>query len=59
MSFDPFGVRSEFNTGHGSATLYRLSKKEEAGLWTIGKLPFSIRVLIEAFMRNCDGYTVT
>mgnify|MGYP001814152268 FL=1 len=59
MSFDPFGVRSEFNTGHGSATLYRLSKLEEAGLGTIGKLPFSIRVLLEAVLRNCDGFTVT
>ncbi len=59
MSFDPFGVRSEFNTGHGSATLYRLSKLEDAGLGAIGKLPFSIRVLLEAVLRNCDGFTVT
>jgi aconitate hydratase len=59
VSFDPFGVRSEFNTGHGSATLYRLSKLEEAGLGAIGKLPFSIRVLLEAVLRNCDGFTVT
>ena len=32
MTFDPFGARDQFDTGHGTATLYRLSKLEEAGL---------------------------
>ncbi len=59
MSFDPFGVRSQFNTGHGTATMYRLSKLEEAGLGAISSLPFSIRVLLEAVLRNCDGFSVT
>ncbi len=59
MTFDPFGVRDQFDTGHGSATLYRLSRLEEAGLGEISKLPFSIRVLLEAVLRNCDGFSVT
>ncbi|MGB1926863.1 MAG: aconitate hydratase AcnA, partial [Rubripirellula sp.] len=59
MSFDPFGVRSQFDTGSGQATLYSLQKLEEAGLGNISRLPFSIRVLLEAVLRNCDGFTVT
>ena len=59
VSFDPFGVRSQFDTGAGQATLYSLKKLEEAGLGAISKLPFSIRVLLEAVLRNCDGFTVT
>ncbi|MBL6726016.1 MAG: aconitate hydratase AcnA [Rubripirellula sp.] len=59
MSFDPFGVRSQFDTGSGQATLYSLKKLEEAGLGAISRLPFSIRVLLEAVLRNCDGFTVT
>ena len=59
MSFDPFGVRSQFDTGSGQATLYSLKKLEEAGHGAISELPFSIRVLLEAVLRNCDGFTVT
>ncbi|TWU47209.1 Aconitate hydratase precursor [Rubripirellula tenax] len=59
MTFDPFGVRDSFDTGNGTATIYRLSKLEEAGLGEISKLPFSIRVLLEAVLRNCDGFSVT
>jgi len=59
VSFDPFGTRDSFDTGHGMATLYRLSKLEEAGLGQVSRLPFSIRVLLEAVLRNCDGFSVT
>ncbi len=59
MTFDPFGVRDSFDTGSGTATIYRLSKLEEAGLGEISKMPFSIRVLLEAVLRNCDGFSVT
>ena len=59
MTFDPFGARDQFDTGHGTATLYRLSKLEEAGLGEISRLPFSIRVLLESVLRNCDGFLVT
>ncbi len=59
MTFDPFGVRDTFDTGNGTATLYRLSKLESAGLGTISLLPFSIRVLLEAVLRNCDDFSVT
>ncbi len=58
-SNDPFSAKSTFNTGSGTAGIYRLSKLEDAGLGKISALPFSIRVLLEAVLRNCDGYEVT
>ncbi len=58
-SKDPFKAKSTFNTGSGTAAIYRLSKLEELGLGKISALPFSIRVLLEAVLRNCDGYEVT
>ncbi|MDX1413016.1 MAG: aconitate hydratase AcnA [Candidatus Promineifilaceae bacterium] len=36
---------------------YRLSKLAEYG--GINRLPFSIKILLEALLRNCDGYEVT
>lgn len=56
---DPFGARDSFDTGNGTADLYRLSKLEEAGLTKIAALPYSIRVLLESVLRNCDDYVVT
>ena len=56
---DPFGARDTFDTGSGRAALYRLAKLEERGLGQISSLPFSIRLLLEAVLRNCDGYEVT
>jgi aconitate hydratase len=56
---DPWGARDQFDTGSGRAGIYRLSKLEEARLTKVASLPFSIRVLLECVLRNCDGYEVT
>ena len=56
---DPFTARDTFETGGGKAGIYRLSKLEELGLGKVGRLPYSIRVLLESVLRNCDGYEVT
>jgi aconitate hydratase len=53
------GARAVFNTGAGQAYLYRLDKLEQAGLGQISRLPFSIKVLLEAVLREVDGYVVT
>jgi aconitate hydratase len=58
VTFDPFGVRDTFDTGTGKATMYRLGKLEDAGLGEISRLPFSIRVLLESVLRNCDDFSV-
>jgi aconitate hydratase len=55
---DPFHVRDTFDTGFGQAGIYRLTRLEKIGLTNIGALPYSIRVLLESVLRNCDGYQV-
>ncbi|HXB56869.1 MAG TPA: aconitate hydratase AcnA [Vicinamibacteria bacterium] len=60
MKTDVFGARATFETGQGPATLYRLDTLEKAGLAPgLPHLPFSIRVLLEAVLRNVDGELVT
>ena len=59
MATDPFGARGTFNTGNGEAGIYRISKLQEQGIGDIAALPFSIRVLLESVLRNCDEYVVT
>jgi len=59
LKTDPFSARDTFDTGNGEAGIYRLSKLEELGLTKVAELPFSIRVLLESCLRNCDGYVVT
>jgi len=56
---DPFGARDTFETPSGKAGIYRLSKLQDAGLGNIAALPYSICVLLESLLRNCDGYEVT
>jgi len=56
---DPFKAKSTFDTGSGTAVIYRLSALEEAGLVKLDRLPFSVRILLENLLRNLDGYLVT
>ncbi len=58
-TFDSFSARDIFSTGNGSAGIYRLSRLQDAGLGQIDALPYSIRMLLEAVLRACDGYSVT
>ena len=53
-SADPFGARSQL----GEHTIFRLDALEKRGLGSVQHLPFSIRVLLEGLLRNCDGYLV-
>ena len=56
---DPFGSRDTFRAPQGQLGIYRLGKLEKDGIAPVSKLPFSIRVLLEAVLRNCDGYQVS
>lgn len=58
IAHDKFSARDTFDTGRGQAGIYRLSKLEDAGLTKVSSLPYSIRLLLESVLRNCDGYTV-
>jgi aconitate hydratase len=56
---NPFGARARFDTGSGDAYLYRLDALTAQGFSGIEHMPFSIKVLLEALLRECDGYLVT
>ncbi|HKL14554.1 MAG TPA: aconitate hydratase AcnA [Balneolaceae bacterium] len=43
----------------GNIHAYSLKKLEEMGYGSVSKLPFTIKVLLEAVLREYDGYTVT
>ena len=55
---DYFGAKDTFDTGSGQAVLYRLSALEEQG-FNLQRLPFSIRILLEAALRQADGFEIT
>ena len=59
QEFDPFGARDTFSTSQGDMGIYRIQKLEELGFGKISALPYSIRILLEAVLRACDGYVVT
>jgi aconitate hydratase len=54
---DQFGARTPF-PGAENFYYYRLAKLQEDGIAAIDKLPFSIRVLLEAVLRHCDDYII-
>jgi aconitate hydratase A / 2-methylisocitrate dehydratase len=55
---DPFSARDIFDTGSGSGYVYRLDVLKERG-FDVDRLPYSIKVLLESVLRNCDGFLVT
>ena len=60
MKSDVFGVRGSIEAGGRDVTLYHLTALEKAGVVpSLDRLPFSIRVLLEAVLRNLDGELVT
>jgi aconitate hydratase len=59
-NYNPFGARREFTLGDGNgATFAAISALEEGGHCDLSKLPFTIRILLEAALRRCDGFLVT
>ncbi len=53
---DPFQARTPFETGSGTAVMYKLSALD--GMTHLEKLPYSIRILLESALRNCDNFEV-
>jgi aconitate hydratase len=56
---DAFGVRQPLTTPSGTVHVYRLDALASKLGVDLAKLPFSIRVLLEAAVRTCDDYQVT
>ncbi|QKK07891.1 MAG: aconitate hydratase AcnA [Planctomycetota bacterium] len=57
---NPYNARRQLETSSGTYTYFDLGALDAAGVGVgIAKLPYSIRVLLEGVLRNCDGFTVT
>ncbi|MCB0061380.1 MAG: aconitate hydratase AcnA, partial [Caldilineaceae bacterium] len=56
---DFFQAKDTFDTGSGEAVIFRLSALKEATGIDVDRLPFSIRVLLEAALRQADGFEIT
>ena len=60
MSHNLFNTRSSFSLANGTqGTLYSLPLLEAAGLGKISRLPVSIRIVLEAVLRNYDDKKIT
>ncbi|MEZ4446517.1 MAG: aconitate hydratase AcnA [Polyangiaceae bacterium] len=56
---NPFGSKKPLTLAEGGeGTYYSLAVLEEQGIAKLGALPYSIRVLLEAALRNHDGFLV-
>jgi len=55
---DHFGAREHFDTGSGEAILYRIDKLADVGLGDSSMLPKTIKILLEAALRNCDDISI-
>ncbi|MHC4994131.1 MAG: aconitase family protein, partial [Planctomycetota bacterium] len=56
---DPFNTLSSLSTAAGEVSYFSLPKlAENAGFGAIDKLPTSIKVLLEAALRNVDDFIV-
>ena len=58
-SKDSFGASAELETKSGKILYYRLGTLTEKGIADISRLPFSIKVLVEALIRSENGMDVT
>ena len=56
---DPFGAFASLDTAQGQVGYYRLARLEELGICRLATLPYSIRIMLEAALRQCDGYQIT
>ncbi|MCL7957065.1 MAG: aconitate hydratase AcnA [marine benthic group bacterium] len=60
QSHDSFGARRELSLPDASTvTIFDPGALERAGIGRVGRLPFSIRILLENLLRHEDGGSVT
>ncbi|MCL4258609.1 MAG: aconitate hydratase AcnA [Anaerolineales bacterium] len=58
MTTDFFNTRSTLTVGPKTYTFYSLRKLEAAGLTRLDKLPFSMRIMLEAALRGCNNVDI-
>jgi len=59
MQNDFFKAKDILTTSQGKFTIYRLDQLEKEGLTNLDRLPFSIRVLLESVLRQCNQKDIT
>jgi aconitate hydratase len=59
MAHNPFNARRTLDVAGTEYTYYALEALRDQGVGNVEKLPYSIRVLLEAMLRNVDGFIVT
>jgi aconitate hydratase len=55
---DPFGIKKTLSVGNQSYSYFRLNGLEEQGVGPVSKLPFSIKILLEAVVRQFDNHAI-
>ncbi|MGZ6347513.1 MAG: aconitase family protein, partial [Anaerolineales bacterium] len=55
---DFFKAREVLKVGKKNYVIYRLEALEKAGLTKLNKLPFSIRIMLEAALRQCNDHEI-
>ncbi len=58
QTHNPLNSRDTLSTMAGDLAIFRLDRLEVDGVGSVSELPFSVRVLLEAALRNLDGYQV-
>jgi aconitate hydratase len=58
MAKDFFKTHTTLNVKQDKYSIYSLTKLEAAGLTQLDKLPFSIRILLEAALRGCNNVDI-
>ncbi len=58
QTHNPLNSRDTLSTMAGDLAIFRLDRLEADGIGAVSTLPFSVRVLLEAALRNLDGYQV-
>ena len=56
---DLFKSRDVLKVGDRQYVIFRLDALEKAGLTKLGKLPYSIRIVLEAALRQCNDNEIT
>jgi aconitate hydratase len=55
---DPFNSKATLKTNSGTYTYHDLNALTRQKIGHVGKLPYSLRVILEAMLRNVDGFVV-
>ena len=59
-NYDPFGAHHLLKIDRtDSVSYYRLSQLEHVAPADISKLPYTIKILLESLLRNCDDFAIT